>query len=128
MGGSGRAAALCFAQGETQVIVMLRQQLARVPGIQPAEQHQDRGAAVLMAAGQCRFASLRVQSVAAMTIAICRSAQCELSACVHPQIAVHPTVTDGEPGRQHVDDLPLGPVEPSDWLSLPPLPARSVGQ
>jgi hypothetical protein len=80
MGGSD-SAALGFAQGETQMIVMFGQQLPRVPGIQPAEQHQDRGAAVLMAAGQRGFASLRVQSVAAMTIAICRSAQCELSAC-----------------------------------------------
>ncbi len=77
-------------------------------GVKPAEQHQDRGAAVLMTAGGAAFASLRVQSVAAITIAICRSAQCELSACVHPQIAVHPTVTDGESGCQHIDDLPLG--------------------
>ena len=81
MSGSGRAAALCFAQGETQVIVMFPQQLARVPGIQPAEQHQDRGAAVLMAAGQCRF---------------CFTAR----------------AVGGSGGR----------------LSLPPLPARSVGQ
>jgi hypothetical protein len=66
------------------MIVMFGQQLPRVPGVQPAEQHQDRGAAVLMAAGQRGFASLRVQSVAAITIAICRSAQCELSACSPP--------------------------------------------
>ena len=109
MGGRSRAAALCFAQGETQVIVMLRQQLARVPGIQPAEQHQDRGAAVLMAAGQCRFC-FTARAVGGrhdnryLPLRPVRI----VSLHVHPQIAVHPTVTDGEPGRQHVDDLPLG--------------------
>ncbi len=49
------ARALGFAQGETQMIVVFRQQFTRVPGVQPAEQHQDRGAAVLMTAGQRGF-------------------------------------------------------------------------
>lgn len=80
-----------------------------MPGVKPAEQHQDRGAAVLMTAGQgglCftaraiggrhhnRYLPLRPVRI--------------VSLHVHPQIAVHPTVTDGESGCQHIDDLPLG--------------------
>lgn len=91
------------------MIVVFRQQFTRVPGVQPAEQHQDRGAAVLMTAGQRGF-GFAAGAVSSRHhnryLPLCPVRAVSLQ--IDPQIAVHPAITDRESGRQHIDNLPLG--------------------
>ncbi len=89
----------------SSAIIWLRSTRARR---RAAEQHRICGAAVLMTAGQVAFASLRVQSVARHHNRYLPLRPVRIVSLRPPQIAVHPTVTDGESGCQHIDDLPLG--------------------